>query len=91
MKFEWDIDKSNRNLLERGIGFEVVEDFEWSTAVILEDTRHDYGERRLRAMGMILGKLYVVVFTPRLGAVRVISLRRANKREESCYEKNKET
>ena len=47
--------------------------------------RRDYGERRYQAMGMIGEDLYMLVFTPRDGAVHVISLRRANQRERKRY------
>ncbi|WP_231982658.1 BrnT family toxin [Pseudomonas mucidolens] len=64
----------------------MVRDFEWSTALILEDDRFDYGECRYRAMGYIGDRLHVVVFTPRGNAVHVISFRKANKREVKNYD-----
>jgi uncharacterized DUF497 family protein len=54
-------------------------------AVILEDARKDYGERRFRVFGYIEERLYAVVFTPREGAVHVISFRKANSREVKRY------
>lgn len=91
MSLEWDTDKNARNIRERGIAFEIAVDFEWPTALVLEDTRRDYGERRFRAMGAISQRLYVLVFTLRNDTIRVISLRRANKREEAAYEKTQQT
>jgi hypothetical protein len=73
--------KSQRNLRERGISFQRARLFEWSSALIVEDTRRDYGERRYRAIGWIVGRLHVMVFTPRSERVHVISLRKANARE----------
>jgi hypothetical protein len=58
---------------------------DWETALSIEDTRKDYGERRFRVLGMIGGLLYAVVITPRSGGMRVISLRRANLKERSSY------
>jgi uncharacterized DUF497 family protein len=72
---------------ERGLPFGHVQDFGWSTALVVEDDRFDYGERRYRAMGYIGDRLHVVVFTPRGDAVHVISFRKANKREVKSYEK----
>ena len=87
MKFEWDPDKNARNIKSRGLDFDLATAFEWHTALVIEDTRRDYGEPRLRAMGLIINRLYVLVFTPRGEFIRIISLRRANRREEKTYEK----
>jgi len=69
----------------RGLSFELVQHLDWETALVIEDTRKDYGEPRFRALGMIDGLLYAVVITPRSGGIRVISLRRANLKERSSY------
>jgi hypothetical protein len=55
-------------------------------AEIIRDTRRDYGEVRLQARGLIRGRLYVVVFTIRGADFRLISLRKANKREQVLWE-----
>jgi uncharacterized protein len=78
--------KSERNLAERGLSFELVEEFEWDSALVVEDSRRDYGERRFQALGLIEGRLHALVFTPRAGRVHVISLRKANRREVRHYE-----
>lgn len=85
MRFTYDPAKSKRNIDERGLVFDLAEDFDWSSALIAEDTRQDYLERRYQALGLIAGQLHMLVFTPRDGAVHVISLRRANKRERNRY------
>ena len=59
---------------------------EWETALAVEDTRKDYGERRFRVLGIIDELLYAVVITPRSG-MRVIGLRRASLKERSSYAK----
>ena len=81
MQITFDPAKSERNITERGLPFELVRDFDWSSAIIYEDTRKDYGERRYQAFGYIDERLFVLVFTPRAGKVHVISLRKANSRE----------
>jgi hypothetical protein len=48
MKITFDPAKNARNIAERGLPFEHVADLEWETAISVEDTRKDYGERRLR-------------------------------------------
>jgi uncharacterized DUF497 family protein len=78
--------KNERNIAERGLSFELVEEFEWDSALVVEDVRRDYGERRFQALGMITGRLHAVVFTPRAGRVHVISLRKANRREIRLHE-----
>ena len=82
-----DPDKEDRNLAERGLSLDLAEYLDWATALIWEDTRKDYGEPRYCVLGFIEGRLHSVVFTPREGKPRVISLRKANKREVKRYEK----
>lgn len=64
----------------------LVAQLDWSNAVIEEDDRKDYGERRYRVIGYIGDRLHAVIFTPRAGKVHVISLRKANKREVKQHE-----
>ena len=89
--FDFDPEKSARNERERGITFERIADMDFQTAIAIEDTRKDYGERRLRMLGTIDGKLHAAVITPRGETIRVISLRRANKREEHAYAKERQS
>jgi uncharacterized protein len=79
--------KSQSNELKRGLAFLLVLDLEWGNALIKEDLRKAYGERRFQVLGLIHGRLHAVVFTPRDDKVHVISLRKANKREVKHYEK----
>lgn len=81
MRLTYDPAKSERNAIERGMPFSLAELFDWSSALIVEDTRQAYPERRFQALGFIEAHLCMLVFTPRDGAVHVISLRRANQRE----------
>jgi uncharacterized protein len=64
MEISFDPAKSERNMADRGLPFTLVENMEWSDAVIKEDVREDYGERRYLAFGMISGRLHAVAFTP---------------------------
>jgi uncharacterized DUF497 family protein len=84
--FEWDEAKRRHALALRGVDFAAMERFDWSSAVIRPDRRQDYGEVRLRAMGLIDGRLHEAVFTPRGGKVRIISLRKANARERRLWD-----
>ena len=86
MDFSFDPAKNARNIAVHGISLARAADFDWHAAVNLEDTRHDYGERRFKALGHIESRLYVLIYTPREGRAHVISLRKANKREVRFYE-----
>ena len=82
-----DSQKEDRNIAERGLSLELAEQLDWTTALIWEDKRKDYGEHRYCVPGFIEDRLHSVVFTPRNGKPRAISLRKANKREVNRYEK----
>ena len=86
MNISYDPGKNEKNIVERGISFERAAEFEWSSALIVEDTRKDYGESRFQALGFIGKRLHALVFTPRAGQMHVISLRQANRREVKRYE-----
>jgi uncharacterized DUF497 family protein len=83
--YSFDANKSDRNRLLRGIDFANVEDFQWDSALILQDLRQDYFEDRFQALGFIGEHLHMLVFTPRERRIHVISLRRANQRERKRY------
>ena len=85
MRITFDPAKNDRNVVERGLSFELVADLEWGTAMSVEDTRKDYGERRLRVLAMLDGRLHVAVITQRGDAIHVISFRKANKNEVKWY------
>jgi uncharacterized DUF497 family protein len=84
---EFDPAKNATNIAIRGLSFELVEQMQWATALMEEDTRKAYGERRFQVLGFIGERLHAVVFTPRDGMVHVISLRKANSREVKRYAK----
>ena len=86
MDISFDSAKSEKNLLARGISFELAAEFEWDSALLVEDLRKHYGERRFQGLGLIGDRLHMMVFTPRANKVYVISLRKANKREVKRYE-----
>lgn len=86
INIEFDSEKSTRNESQRGLPFELVKTFVWETAVFFEDNRNDYCERRIVALGFIELRLHVICFTPIDDGVRIISFRKANKRELRNYE-----
>ena len=87
MAIEFDPRKNARNIAVRGLSFARAADFDFDSALIVVDDRRDYGETRYRALGLMGGVLAVLVFTMRARAVRVISLRLANRKERVIYDK----
>lgn len=87
MHYEFDPAKDESNLDKHGLSLADADGFEWETAVVREDARRQYAEPRLQAAGYIGARLHVMVFCLRAGSVRVISLRKANQREEKRYAK----
>jgi len=86
MKIEFDPAKSERNVQDRGLSFDLVADFDFESAQITEDDRRNYGEVRYRAIGRMGSMIAVVVFTMREDVLRVISLRLAGRKERMRYE-----
>jgi uncharacterized protein len=87
VKIEFDPAKSSRNARERGLPFELTAEIDWRAAYTKEDRRRSYGETRYLAFAPMNGRLHVVCYCIRGDAFRIISFRRANKREERAYEK----
>ncbi|MBD8872560.1 BrnT family toxin [Rhodanobacter sp. DHB23] len=86
MEVSYDPVKNERNIVERGLSFEQAAQFNFETALFIEDTRRDYGETRWQALGFLDGRLHMLVFAETGASIRVISFRKANKREVRRYE-----
>ena len=89
MRITFDPVKNARNIAERGLPFPLVADLEWETAVIWQDERRDYGERRMRVLAFLGARLHAVVVTYRGDAVHVISFRKANGKESGWYDRER--
>jgi len=87
MQYEWDENKRLANLVRHKVDFAEAIDFQWDSALETIDNRQNYGEKRWIALGLIGKRLYVMVYTFRAAKIRIISLRKANKRERMYYEK----
>jgi len=85
VRYEWDEAKRVENLEKHGIDFFAASGFDWDTSVVFEDRRRDYGEPRSLAYGFLDGRLYALVFTLRDRRTRLISFRKANRREQAAY------
>ena len=87
MRIEFDPAKNEGNIRLRGLSFERVAQFDFDTAVVVQDARKQYPEIRFVAVGMLDARLHVLCFTPIDGGIRVISFRKANQREVRRHEK----
>jgi uncharacterized protein len=73
------------NRLQHGVSLELASEIVWKDVVLKIDERRDYGEVREVGYMPLRGRMFCVVFTRRTNARRIISLRRANKREIRQY------
>lgn len=91
MRIEPDPAKSQRDVQERGLPFELVAQFDFATAQVWLDMRKAYPETRFVALGFVDERLHVLCFTPLADGLRVISFRKANKREVCAYDRQNST
>ncbi len=87
VRIAYDPDKNQRNIADRQLSFDLASEFDFETALIHIDQRHDYREIRYVALGFLHGRLHVLCFAEELDGIRVISFRKANSREVSRYAK----
>jgi uncharacterized DUF497 family protein len=86
MEFEWDYDKDRVNRKKHGISFDEAKHIFDGPVLTRIDDREDYGEIREISMGSLLGHVViVVVHTDRAGKTRIISARKANRKERQVY------
>ncbi len=85
MGFEWDEAKSRETFERRGFGFEFAARIFEGAVLERIDTRRDYGEQRIASVGEIESEIFVVVYTWRGTRRRIISARRASRRERDAY------
>lgn len=90
MQIEYDEAKDESNRAKHGLSLGDADDFDFETALIIEDRRKNYGEERYRALGYIGERIHALVFALRGEVIRVISLRKANSREVKYYASNTE-
>ena len=84
--FEWDGAKAASNLAKHGVPFD------YATRVFLDEAVVDFdasreadGEARRKAIGLIEGRVFAVVYVQRKEAIRIISASRANATERKAY------
>lgn len=85
MNYEWNEAKRVHNRDRHGVDFSAAEAFDWALAIKRQDDRKDYGEMRFVAMAPIGERLHVMVYTLRRDNIRIISLRKASRKEVKRY------
>lgn len=83
--YDWDDAKREWTLETRGLDFADMDRFDWESALVANDGRADYGEVRFVAIGLLDGETCVVCYTHRGAGVRIISLRKASRKERNLY------
>jgi len=87
VQFVFDPDKDATNLGKHGLSLAAAAEISWEAALVWLDDRADYGEVRMVALAPIGDILFFVAFVDRETKRRIISLRRANRREVNHYVK----
>lgn len=90
-EISFDPQKDARNVRQRGLSFARAAEVDFNSALILQDSRRDYGEPRYIALCYLDARLHVLCFSETAAGIRVISFRKANAREARRHGKAKET
>lgn len=85
MDITFDPVKNAKNRTKHGVSLALAAEMDWESALIWSDERIDYGEDRECALLLHGTRLFFVAFVDRDGKRRVISARKANKREVERY------
>ena len=85
MKIEFDRAKDASNRKKHGVSLILAVELDWEAALVWVDDRFDYNETRMIALAPKTEILYFVAFVDRGDVRRIISLRRANRREVKHY------
>lgn len=91
MKIEFDPNKSAKNQKERGLSFSKAIDLDWTTALVWQDVRFEYDEIRYSALALLEDRVHFICFKFIPEGIRVISFRKANRREVQKYENERRT
>ncbi len=85
MRFEWDEAKRQSNIQKHGIDFVGIETVFVGKTVTIRDDRFNYGEIRFVTVGLFSGRVVVIAHTETDKVIRIISVRKATKYEETSY------
>jgi len=85
VKVTYDPRKRAKTLEERGLDFDDARVVFGGRELTVEDGRFDYGEARYATYGYLRGRLVNIVWTPRAGSRRIISMRKCNAKEIAVF------
>lgn len=85
MLIEFDFNKRDKTLAERGLDFADAKKVFAGHQFTAPDNRQDYNEPRFITFGKLNERMVVIVWTPRGENRRIISMRKANEREQEFY------
>lgn len=85
MRIEFDPAKDASNREKHGLSLALAAGLDWDASLVWVDERYEYGELRMIALAPDTGVLYYVAFVDRGETRRIISLRKANRREVKHY------
>jgi uncharacterized protein len=88
MDIEFDPVKDASNQAKHGVSLALAAELDWDVALVWVDARYEYDELRMIALAPESNVLYYVAFVDREEVRRIISLRRANRREVKHYVEN---
>ncbi len=85
MRIAFDPAKDAANRRKHGVSLAAARELDWDSALVWVDERFDYGEVRMIALAPETNILYYVAFVDQGSVRRIISLRRATRREVRHY------
>ena len=88
MQIEFDPDKDETNKAKHGVSLALASELDWDAALVWVDDRYEYDEVRMIALAPDTGTLYCVAYVDHGEMLKIISLRRAIRREVKHYVEN---
>lgn len=85
--YDWDEEKNQENLEKHGLSFEDAELVFRGPCVTFDDDRFDYDEDRFLTLGLLQSRVVLIAYTWREERIRIISMRKATRREQEIYQK----
>lgn len=85
MKIEYDASKRDSNLAKHGLDFAAAQEVFEGDTLSIWDMRFDYAEERFVTIGFLAARMVVIAWTQRGEAHRIISMRKANAKEQKRY------
>jgi uncharacterized protein len=90
MEFEWDENKNQWNIAQRGFDFAFASGI-FEKPVYEGEAQGDYAEIRIKAIGKVENIVLCVIYTRRENRIRIISARKASRNERRIYSESETT